>query len=156
MSLVMAREALALRMTSELSVSGRTFPVPDGDPRVPTVYRQFVPVSNDGVPDAPCLIVKLADWTQDDAGRRATASVAAVLYAPDDEQGYAEVETLLDGLATALLQQPWLDGGRYHLVGPWKLATDPVADQLFGGVLEFAVQLPAVTALLGPSGEPLA
>lgn len=146
------REALAKRI--EAFFSPLSYPVPHSDePRAPFVYRQFQPVENDDMPDAPCAVVHISDWTQDGDTRSAQVEIILVLFAPDSEQGYQDVEMLTERLEADLIANPWLDYGAYHLVGPWHCQTTGMTYELFGGTLECRVELPVIDETTAPDGR---
>lgn len=161
MTIGLARRALAGRIAAILTAYGKTYPVQkkrghdDPDPRIPDVHLQYTPILNDDKPDAPCVIVRVMQWSQNGDTRTARAQVLPLLYCPDGEQGYQDVENLLQVIELELIREPWLDQGTFHLLGPWESGLADVSEEYFGGTLEFVIVIPAILEDSGPQGESL-
>ncbi|HEY3376635.1 MAG TPA: hypothetical protein VGL77_03990 [Armatimonadota bacterium] len=155
MNLTMAKKALVERIAAYVAMLP-AYPMVDESERVPLVFTQVPPSDNDGVDHIPCVIVRLGGWQQQGDVRRADAAVGVMLTNPDQDQLFADVEGILDGIAANLIANPWLDHGRYHLVGePWNVVVGESADTLLNGMIEFKVELPAILETVAPDGQAL-
>lgn len=158
-----ARQALAIRVRTVLEPWKLPYKGHADELRTVAVFEQWAPVDNDNDPDAPCVMVRIGKVTQTGDTRSGVVTLVAWTYAADaedgtatsSEQGYRDAENLIEAIETDLISNPWLDGGRYKLTGPWE--SDIAADgyPTFASTLTCVVEMPSVECVVRPDGGTL-
>ena len=131
-----------------------------GEFRAPEVYEQKPPEANDDRPNVPCILVHLGQVKQDrlDSGletRYGDINIVALTWAEDSEQGYRDAENLIEALELDLIAAPWIDHGRYLLIGPWTTDVANAERCVFEASLACQVAFTPVKMLIGPDGSNL-
>jgi hypothetical protein len=149
-----ARSALKRRLEGIVEPWKLPFKDGNGALKTPAVYEQYVPVDNDDdTPDAPSVTVTVGKVTQTGDARTGAVGIHALVYAEDSEQGYRDAENLVEAIETAFISDPWLDGGKYKLIGPWETDITAKAFPTHAASLTCSVELPSVTMVKGPDED---